>query len=87
MDTDSQLNKQVDTHLSGTTVVVVIFEGNKLICLNAGDSRAIKASVKVKNGAASTEATELTTDHKPELAKERERILKAGGRIKAFTDH
>lgn len=87
LDTDSQLNNQIDTHLSGTTVVVVIFEGNKLICLNAGDSRAIKASVQIANGVASTDASELTTDHKPELAKERERILAAGGRIKAFTDH
>jgi serine/threonine protein phosphatase PrpC len=43
--TDTQLNKQVNTNLSGTTVVVVLFEGNKLICLNTGDSRAIKVSL------------------------------------------
>ena len=43
--TDEQLNKSCDTNLSGTTVVIVIFEGTKVICLNAGDSRAIKVSL------------------------------------------
>ena len=67
--------------------MVVIFEGNKLICLNAGDSRAIKASLKQSSyGKTTCEATALTIDHKPELEAERDRILKKGGRIQAFKD-
>jgi serine/threonine protein phosphatase PrpC len=45
LNTDVLLNKNVETNLSGTTVVVVLFEGTKLICLNCGDSRAIKVSL------------------------------------------
>lgn len=77
LNTDAQLNKSVDTNLSGTTVVVVIFEGNKVICLNSGDSRAIKVSLNEQSyGQLQTETTALSQDHKPELEEERARILK-----------
>ncbi len=87
LNTDAQLNKTVDTNLSGTTVVVVIFEGTKLICLNSGDSRAIKVSLNEQSyGQLQTEATPLSEDHKPELEVEAKRILQKGGRIQAFKD-
>ncbi len=43
---DRMLNQSVDCSLSGSTVTMVLFEGNKVVTLNAGDSRAIKVSVK-----------------------------------------
>jgi serine/threonine protein phosphatase PrpC len=40
------LNQAVDCTLSGSTVTLVLFEGNKVVTLNAGDSRAIKVAMK-----------------------------------------
>ena len=79
---DKMLNQAVDCDLSGSTVTMVIFEGNKAITLNSGDSRAIKVSIR----GTQVEATALTIDHKPELPEEKKRILYAGGRIKALKD-
>ena len=62
-----------DTTLSGTTANIVISIGNKIICANSGDSRAIfsgKGGVK-----------QLSFDHKPENYEEKQRITKAGGRV------
>jgi serine/threonine protein phosphatase PrpC len=43
---NAQLAKQLfDVRMSGSTVVVVFFDGARVICANAGDSRAIKAAV------------------------------------------
>ena len=33
-----------DVNLSGSTVCTVIFNGTKVLCANAGDSRAIKVA-------------------------------------------
>lgn len=84
---DRMLNQVIDCNLSGSTVTMVIFEGNKVITLNAGDSRAIKVSVFKRGEKTHVEATALTIDHKPELSEEKQRILNAGGRIKAFKDN
>ena len=35
-----------DVNLSGSTVCTVIFNGTKVYCANAGDSRAIKVAIK-----------------------------------------
>ena len=43
--TEKLLNQQYDTNLSGSTVTLVLFQGNKIICMNAGDSRAIKVAL------------------------------------------
>ena len=45
LNTDKKLNQSIDTSLSGTTVSLVLFEGNKLTTLNAGDSRAVKVGL------------------------------------------
>jgi serine/threonine protein phosphatase PrpC len=37
--------QMIDTSLSGTTVVIVFFDGTRLLCANCGDSRAIKAEI------------------------------------------
>lgn len=54
--------------------------------MNAGDSRAVKVSVRSVNGKTDCRAQSLTVDHKPELAEERKRILGMNGRIQAFKD-
>jgi len=56
-----------------TANVVLIFKG-KIYCANAGDSRCILWG-------AARKVVELSTDHKPDLPVEKERISKAGGFI------
>ncbi|KAJ3436476.1 phosphatase 2c [Anaeramoeba flamelloides] len=59
--------------ISGTTAVMTIIYGERLYCLNIGDSRAIVS----KNG----KAIRLSYDHKPSLEEEKERIQKKGGNV------
>jgi serine/threonine protein phosphatase PrpC len=81
----------------------VIFNGTKVYCSNAGDSRAIKVAILPAEPGSLTrkskikirfifiepllEVTALNRDHKPELKDEAERILKRGGRIDSFRDY
>ncbi|KAJ8912919.1 hypothetical protein NQ315_017249 [Exocentrus adspersus] len=58
---------------SGCTAVVALLRGNELYVGNAGDSRCIVC----RNG----KAVEMSFDHKPEDEPERERIVKAGGKV------
>lgn len=51
----------------GTTSLVVLITDKHVICCNTGDSRAVLAS----EGA----SRQLSTDHKPESVKERERYM------------
>ncbi|XP_050310758.1 probable protein phosphatase CG10417 isoform X2 [Anthonomus grandis grandis] len=60
---------------SGCTAVVAILKGKELYVANAGDSRCIVC----RNG----KAVEMSFDHKPEDEPEKERIVKAGGRVTA----
>jgi serine/threonine protein phosphatase PrpC len=57
----------------GCTANVLMMVGNTLICANAGDSRCV-----VGEGG---RAIPLSTDHKPNLKKERDRIYKAGSTV------
>lgn len=59
--------------MAGCTAVVVLIVGTRLFAANAGDSRAVLA----RGG----RAVELTTDHKPDMPSERDRIIRAGGRV------
>lgn len=67
-------NKAFDSHVSGSTCVVVFISDNKLICANCGDSRAIMV---LDNGG----VVPLSRDHKPELPDEMDRIIRQGGRV------
>jgi len=58
----------------GTTAVVALFKGLELYIANSGDSRAVLS----KNH----QATRVTTDHKPDLPEEKQRIEKTGGWVK-----
>lgn len=41
--------RSFDCNYSGTTVVSVMVSGNKLLCANVGDSRAILGSLRPRN--------------------------------------
>jgi len=56
---------------SGATAVVALIQNGNLIVANAGDSRCVLS----ENGI----AVDLSEDHSPDLPREKERILKAGG--------
>ena len=70
----------------------VLFDGSRLHCANAGDSRAMTVRIfKQKSASAPKDkvkmvAVALSVDHKPELPEERKRIELAGGRIDSFHD-
>ena len=80
-----------DIHFSGTTCVLVFRIGQKLICSNVGDSRAVlvnKNKIDLYNNKDLTkidnsiyEFIEMSHDHKPENKEERERIEKLGGEV------
>ena len=59
---------------SGSTVVLLHINPQKIISINCGDSRAIL--IKKNNS-----IVLLSRDHKPELPEERERIEQSGGRV------
>lgn len=75
-------SSSIDCSFSGTTCVTVLFDNGKLYCANAGDSRAVLYSCK--NNIWLTNA--LSIDHKPDLDKEKQRIINSGGRVNCFLD-
>jgi serine/threonine protein phosphatase PrpC len=73
-------------HLSGSTLSVVMIDGDYLFCANVGDSRAIILKQQRNNVKCSTfkgEAMQLTVDHKPTLLAEKLRIESKKGVIHA----
>lgn len=66
-------NSKFQSNMSGTTCVIVFIVNNKVICANAGDSRAIFSS---SNG-----LQQLSFDHKPDNKGEKDRIIKSGGKV------
>ena len=59
--------------MAGTTAVVAVISGDKLICANAGDSRCVLGR--------SGTAVDMSIDHKPDMEEERNRIYGAGAVI------
>uniref|UniRef100_A0ACD5YMC8 Uncharacterized protein n=1 Tax=Avena sativa TaxID=4498 RepID=A0ACD5YMC8_AVESA len=57
----------------GTTACVALIRGNQIIVGNVGDSRCVLS----RNG----QAIDLSTDHKPNDPRERDRIEAAGGKV------
>lgn len=60
--------------LAGATSCVVLLTENKIICANAGDSRAVLCK--------GSEAIALSEDHKPANKAEKKRIVAAGRKVK-----
>uniref|UniRef100_A0A7S3YEE3 PPM-type phosphatase domain-containing protein n=1 Tax=Lotharella globosa TaxID=91324 RepID=A0A7S3YEE3_9EUKA len=59
--------------IDGTTACVAVLAGRDLVIGNVGDSRAVLGREK--------DCIRLSTDHKPELPKERKMIEEAGGKL------
>ncbi|KAL4474755.1 hypothetical protein ABPG74_001451 [Tetrahymena malaccensis] len=78
------LKSEVDSNLSGSTLVSVFIHGKTIICSNVGDSRAVIA--RKKNGN-EIQAIPLSIDHKPCFDRERQRIIQSGGRVQSQKDH
>ena len=74
--------KQIDSDLSGSTCVSVIYTPKKLIIANLGDSRCVLGT-KTKN---EWKYINLSRDHKPDIKEEADRIKKKGGRIRPMID-
>eukprot|EP00924_Labyrinthula_sp_SR-Ha-C_P004590 snap_masked-scaffold_1-processed-gene-5.2-mRNA-1 protein AED:0.21 eAED:0.28 QI:0/-1/0/1/-1/1/1/0/546 len=68
----------VDPIVSGTTAIVVLLDGDRIITANVGDSRAILAT---KIDDENFKVDQLSEDHKPERPDERERILQSKARL------
>ncbi|CAG9466086.1 unnamed protein product [Pedinophyceae sp. YPF-701] len=67
-----------NVHMSGSTGVLVAFQGNNLVLANLGDSRAVLGSMEGNT----VKATALTTDHTPDLEAEAQRVVRSGGEIR-----
>ena len=73
--------RDVDTRMSGTTLVLAIVRGRQLLVANVGDSRVILGS---RNELNEMKAERLSVDHKPDTPSEMCRILENGGRVSAI---
>ncbi|QCE05665.1 pyruvate dehydrogenase phosphatase [Vigna unguiculata] len=81
MDRDLKLQNKIDCSCSGSTAVILLKQGHDLLIANVGDSRAVLAT-QDRNG--SLTAVQLTTDLKPDLPREAERIRICKGRVFAL---
>ncbi|XP_042382729.1 probable protein phosphatase 2C 12 [Zingiber officinale] len=82
MDQELVLKLELDCTYSGTTAVSIIKQGKDLVIANLGDSRAVLAAVS--EDGRRLEALQLTTDLKPSVPQEAERIRKSNGRVFAL---
>ncbi|KAJ6842255.1 putative protein phosphatase 2C 12 [Iris pallida] len=83
MDKELKQHPDLNCLYSGSTAVTIIKQGKDLIISNLGDSRAIMATVSEEGY---LRAIQLTTDLKPSVPKEAERIRKSHGRVFALRD-
>ncbi|XVF35366.1 hypothetical protein REPUB_Repub18cG0139400 [Reevesia pubescens] len=82
MDKEIKLQENLDCSTSGTTAVIVLKQGEDLVIANLGDSRAVLGKT-TENG---IKAVQLTTDLKPGLPSEAERIRNCNGRVLALKE-
>jgi len=68
----------INVAFSGTTAIFTVKINDSLYVANIGDSRCVLCR---KNPQGGIEAVPLSTDQKPENPSEKERIIKAGGRV------
>ncbi|KAL2544967.1 putative protein phosphatase 2C 72 [Forsythia ovata] len=82
MDKELKLLDELDFSCSGTTAVAVVKQEEDLVIANLGDSRAVLGT-KTENG---IKAVQLTTDFKPGVPEEAERIRNCNGRVLALKE-
>ena len=78
VERDIGKNSEIDANFSGTTCVMVFQVGEKLICANVGDSRAIMVRGNT--------VIPLSIDQKPDDPEESKRIIQNGGEISQFEE-
>ncbi|KAH9673200.1 putative protein phosphatase 2C 65 [Citrus sinensis] len=83
LDDELGLASAVDSYSSGATAVNIIKKGEHLIIANLGDSRAVLCTRDDRNQLV---PVQLTTDLKPEIAGEAERIRNCKGRVFAMDE-
>ncbi|KAJ7966458.1 putative Protein phosphatase-2c [Quillaja saponaria] len=82
MDKEIKLQENLDCSFSGTTAVVVIRQGEDVVIANMGDSRAVLGTICESKIA----AVQLTTDLKPGLPREADRIRRCNGMVFALEE-
>jgi len=75
---DIEKNSDIDANFSGTTCVMVFQVGNRILCGNVGDSRAIMVK--------GDKAIPLSIDQKPDDPEESKRIKENGGEISQYEE-
>ena len=75
---DIEKNSDIDANFSGTTCVMVFQIGNRILCGNVGDSRAIMVK--------GDKAIPLSIDQKPDDPEESKRIKENGGEISQYEE-
>ncbi|XP_077226855.1 putative protein phosphatase 2C 33 [Tasmannia lanceolata] len=83
MDKELRVHPNINCFCSGTTAVTLVKQGQDLIIGNVGDSRAILGT---RDQDDTLTALQLTTDLKPNLPREAERIRQCRGRVFALQD-
>jgi len=79
---DELYTSNLDIRFSGSTCVSILTLGQKLFCINVGDSRGIVC--KIENDKVKAQA--ISRDQKPCQPDEAARIHQCGGRIDSFRD-
>lgn len=72
---DFLLEEPYSIQYSGSTCIIIIHIGDKIICYNIGDSRAAFINNEFK-------CIQISKDHKPEIPEEKMRIEECGGNVK-----
>ena len=72
---DFLLEEPYSIQYSGSTCIIIIHIGDKIICYNIGDSRAAFINNEFK-------CIQISKDHKPEIPEEKMRIEECGGIVK-----
>ncbi|KAK7264665.1 hypothetical protein RJT34_32275 [Clitoria ternatea] len=83
IDQDLKQHTRIDSFQSGTTALTIIKQGEYLIIANVGDCRAVLATTS-EDGTLTPR--QLTTDFKPNLPQEAERIKQSKGRVFCLED-
>lgn len=81
VDEDLEADSSIDSYGSGTTSVSVLRQGDNLIIMNLGDSRALLCT---RSNDDKLRPVQLTVDLKPSIQSEHERIKNNGGRVQAM---
>ena len=69
------LEEPYSIQYSGSTCIIIIHIGDKILCYNIGDSRAAFINDEFK-------CIQISNDHKPEIPEEKMRIEECGGIVK-----